>query len=554
MKRLLVIFLILAAMGQAATYYVRSDGNNANDGSANDAAHAWLTLEYAIDTATDDSEPHTIYITDGTFSEASNIDAIAGKTLTIIGSTTGTTLLQATGSSMMLFDNAGANTGTMEYRNISFQSTVAGACYGVRFDAAVTDVTLTFTNCTFLTHADNTTVKTVTLNTAAGATTRNITFTGGSASGKGDVAQFQFYDAGNVTITGMTINKPSTNTGIATFQFGYTNKVVTITDNTITNGEGYSLQIIASTATATTALTSVTFANNTQSGGSLVLCLPVTGVAYPIYVYNNILTSGNVYGINIGSNTAEVIADMGYVYVVNNSVTKSGTTPGHGLLIGKGVIAGLVSGNYVNVSADEGEYAIVSKANNVTFSNNIAIGDYALTPKGSQKSTYVNNTLISDAGGALYLLNDPEATPNAAKATSGCTFLNNIFYGVGATASAVFSADTEYADCVFDYNCYYGGTNLIVIAAGGKTLATAKDWWETNGTYAINKSNMTNAVNINPGLDANYKATSSALQNAGSPILLKSDGTVLLRNPIGATAGAGAEKSVFGVKRSVFGN
>lgn len=31
------------------TFYVRNDGSNSNDGSANDSAHAWLTLQYASD-------------------------------------------------------------------------------------------------------------------------------------------------------------------------------------------------------------------------------------------------------------------------------------------------------------------------------------------------------------------------------------------------------------------------------------------------------------------------------------------------------------------------
>lgn len=33
----------------AASYYVRTDGSDLNDGSANDAAHAWLTVQHAVD-------------------------------------------------------------------------------------------------------------------------------------------------------------------------------------------------------------------------------------------------------------------------------------------------------------------------------------------------------------------------------------------------------------------------------------------------------------------------------------------------------------------------
>jgi hypothetical protein len=43
-KILLLMFLAFSLPAMAADYYVRTDGNNENDGSANDSAHAWLTI------------------------------------------------------------------------------------------------------------------------------------------------------------------------------------------------------------------------------------------------------------------------------------------------------------------------------------------------------------------------------------------------------------------------------------------------------------------------------------------------------------------------------
>jgi len=51
---ILSLFLVavpMAGAAEAADYYVRTDGNDSvNDGSADDASHAWLTIQHAVDT------------------------------------------------------------------------------------------------------------------------------------------------------------------------------------------------------------------------------------------------------------------------------------------------------------------------------------------------------------------------------------------------------------------------------------------------------------------------------------------------------------------------
>lgn len=54
MRRLLTLLLLVCvpAMADATTYYVRTDGNNSNTGTANTSGGAWLTIQHCADTAT----------------------------------------------------------------------------------------------------------------------------------------------------------------------------------------------------------------------------------------------------------------------------------------------------------------------------------------------------------------------------------------------------------------------------------------------------------------------------------------------------------------------
>jgi hypothetical protein len=64
-------------------YYVRTDGNDANDGSANDAAHAWATPQRAIDYIRKYVDPAgyniQVHVADGDYSTADSVIKIYGE-------------------------------------------------------------------------------------------------------------------------------------------------------------------------------------------------------------------------------------------------------------------------------------------------------------------------------------------------------------------------------------------------------------------------------------------------------------------------------------------
>jgi hypothetical protein len=106
-------------------YYVRTDGSDSNDGSANDSSHAFLTIQKAIDTAAAlDLSIYdvTIHVADGTYTITSLID-----------------LKAAVGAGQIIIEG---NTTTPS--NVVFQHNVSSGASGYMFekDQSVTNYTL----------------------------------------------------------------------------------------------------------------------------------------------------------------------------------------------------------------------------------------------------------------------------------------------------------------------------------------------------------------------------------------------------------------------------
>ena len=75
---MLIVLVMVVGSAWATEYYVRTDGSNENDGSANDADHAWLTIQYAVTSAASTDE---INVAAGTYNET----VIINKNLTLAG-------------------------------------------------------------------------------------------------------------------------------------------------------------------------------------------------------------------------------------------------------------------------------------------------------------------------------------------------------------------------------------------------------------------------------------------------------------------------------------
>jgi len=124
------------------TYYVRTDGSDSNNGLANTAGGAFLTIQKAIDTAVAldlGIYSVTINVADGTYTGAVVLKAYVGVGPIYITGNTGTpsnVVISTTGASAI----AGSSCGTWTIGGVKVQTATAG--YGVYIQGGTSIVTL----------------------------------------------------------------------------------------------------------------------------------------------------------------------------------------------------------------------------------------------------------------------------------------------------------------------------------------------------------------------------------------------------------------------------
>jgi hypothetical protein len=119
------------------TIYVRTDGSDSNDGTANDAAHAFLTIQAAVTHAAKSFDAGALFATpaiivkvaDGTYNESVELWPIVGATnggnIQLVGNTTTPTACIVSGVGTHTIYAIGAGTDWL-VKGFHLQSTVAG--------------------------------------------------------------------------------------------------------------------------------------------------------------------------------------------------------------------------------------------------------------------------------------------------------------------------------------------------------------------------------------------------------------------------------------------
>lgn len=233
------------------------------------------------------------------------------------------------------------------------------------------------------------------------------------------------------------------------------------------------------------------------------------------------------------------------VKIIGNVIAYTGgTTAGaHACLVGEGVDNAIIYGNYIR-AVENGDYALVVKSKTATIENNIIVGTATgangLYLVGCGEAVVNKNTIYSTGGACILYGTNTTSTDNSP--CGNVTITNNILYATGSNGKCLSDISNDHSQIYSDYNCWYYTSSAIAAtlhAANKSTLTDVLTLWTTPtgwGTTTLYwTDNDQHSVNYNPALDSNYQATNESLRGIGTPMLLKSDGTVQLRNDIGTT-------------------
>lgn len=220
----------------ARTYYVRTDGSDSNDGLANNAGGAFLTIQKAIDIASaldNGGFDITIRISAGTFTAANVLKSFVGSGKIIIrGDNNDMTSTVVSTTSDSCFKMPGAVIGDYQLEYMKLQTAAAGSCLMVAAGQGI----LSFGNINFGAAAwDHITVGSGCRVTAIG----NYTISGGANS------HYAAADAGLIVSQSITITLSGTpNFSIA---FAFSSRIGSMLANALTfsgaaTGKRYDLQ------------------------------------------------------------------------------------------------------------------------------------------------------------------------------------------------------------------------------------------------------------------------------------------------------------------------
>ncbi len=409
-KILLTIAVVLFMMAMTAVplwatdYYVRTDGNDGNDGSADDAAHAWLTISSAIGQV---SAGDIINVADGTYTITAAI--VVSKGITITGNiTTPKNVIVRYATPQTQLDGF-----KMDVADITIQGIKVQYCgFGFRFQRSNTATGCTITNCIITTvatgigevQAENTTISN---NTITNCEWKGVYLRSNNASSLANRSE----------VTGNTFT--SCNPCIQTHVGG---KYCYIYNNTITSSNDKGINICSSSATSSAERIEVV--GNNISGCSYASIQSVESKY--VYIYDNTITSSNIEGIYIGESFATSSAER--IEVVGNTISDSRYP---GIMVDYSAPYTYIYNNTLtncnNYGADgTGDWDYAS----------IHVGENEKTPgSGTNHHTVIDNNTISDGISGIQIWSDD------------CTITNNTIYNMGLTYD-----DTKNTSCGLYYN------------------------------------------------------------------------------------------------------
>lgn len=533
----LVFSLAFFSKGFSATYYVRTTGSNANDGTT--AGTAWLTVTYAVATVVSGD---VIDIGAGTFAE-SNIN-ITTTNITLDGAGTASTIMDGTGllgtddrafyvkaGGVLIKDmkvksynstsNASPNgagirvknaNGTVTIQNVIFESNITNDGGGLAImndDANTTSVILDA--CTFNSNATNVGAYNggaICTDIVTGAL--NLTLNNGTALGTSGNANTSGNHGGGIYFDGttLTLNNASVRYNTSTLDGGgiyvYTGVAnidnATISNNTASDDAG-AIYCASGTTLNLGQIAAVTLGGSGNGntavarGGAIFFNGAVLNIDNTTISFNRCKQAGlGGGGMYILSSTTS--ANIDGSTISNNSAAENVAgilADGGGIAMGSTVTLTCTKVKFFNNSCEDDGSAITSDGIltlvNCLIYNNTAYDRGAVYSRTGTTTTITNCTVA----------NNTENGPGSNVAGLGCT-------GVGTTMTIKNTIS-------------YGNANLDIDQGTSATInLDYSDYGTISAIGGTNSNNRTgDPLFTNPGAsDFTLQGTSQCLDNATS--------------------------------------
>lgn len=538
------IFIELQCSG-ATTYYVRTDGNNSNNGQSYSSGGAWATIQYGIDHI---AGGDTLLIGPGTYTEGSYLAANTANSLgyspsVSIASYSGNSAdvtIQSSGASFCVLEK----TGGMTWSNLTFttHTTTDSAFYlGGGTNCA-------WYNCVFLMPSPAAAQRAIAVHQQAGLAISNAVWQGCSIVQSGNTnaaygvafesinvnncSGFAFVNCTNSASWGLYATAAVSSMAVtnSVFQCNYYGVVLTGCTNTSlvgntfysTNGECVrwgsgmtSLYMLSNTACSfgsygfngvnvTLPVTNITIASCTVTSKQDAINIPI---GKGVVISNCVCSTGNsgtrtiCLGLDSDWNTSNGILTNGVI--VGCAVTNTGG--GHGIVTGANCTNAIVANNTIFSASGLGLVikgcAGTQAINNTIYANQTSPSG-TIFFKEATGATASHNVLIPGPSAQYCVSTATDGT--GLKGCTNCTFIYNwcvIPNGVTNINWGEANGDSG-GGAVIDYNTYFFSGSVKVGRLNGGVTATSIEQWRTNWVnYSVagNETHSYYGPTINPG-------------------------------------------------------
>ncbi|MDD5011785.1 MAG: hypothetical protein PHQ00_06655 [Phycisphaerae bacterium] len=473
MKKMILLFVLMAASAWAANKYVGPTGtDDAAAGRGDSAGDPYATIYYAYTQA---SSGDTINVADGSYVDASaNLYYAAAKNITIQGSSgvaANVVYTKRAGNAYHIRIYGNACTVTFKNMTIDNDDGANGAIDEVTRTANQA-INIIIDNCIVLGRAG----VAIYIRTEATGHLGSLTIQNGSViNNTGTTYCILVYDTESVTITDSSVTS-ALHEGI--FLAAYINKVKITGSTLISNNSTEAYYCFRTT--------------NVTSVGTGSYCLfrdnTVTSALNGIYiedffdvvdVNNNIFNFSNSgVGAIIGVNGDTSANPLGMVRVTNNTLTW-GTSNAEGMVIGAGVNYGEVAYNKI-IFGSGTSLALPVKGEGNHIHHNTIVAERCLYFKGGARNKAHNNTLIANGDSGSYCLQWLISTDSPEK-----NYITDNIMDASAGEYCVYISSGSHGNNYLNYNCYNLGSGGMAYDLGTTTAyATLALWKAQRDTWA----------------------------------------------------------------------